>query len=143
MEYFEVYAANHGIDGVAYILQLDGYSYYMMNIVDYLIGNTDRHWGNWGLLIDNATNQPIRLYDLMDFNKAFEAYDTPEGAKCLTTPVKMTQKEAAVEAVKKIGLNQIKEVERKYFTDAARWEMFEKRLALLKNEEISPPENEV
>lgn len=22
--------------------------YYMMNIVDYLVGNTDRHWGNWG-----------------------------------------------------------------------------------------------
>ena len=124
MEYFEVYAANHGIDSMAYILQLDGYSYHMMNIVDYLIGNTDRHWGNWGLLMDNVTNRPIRLYDLMDFNKTFEAYDTLEGAKCLTTPEKMTQKEAAVEAVKTIGLNQIKEVDIKYFTDAAKWDNF-------------------
>ena len=26
----------------------------MMNILDYLVGNTDRHWENWGLLVDNA-----------------------------------------------------------------------------------------
>ena len=38
----------------------------MMNIIDYLTGNTDRHWGNWGLLIDNRTNQPVRLHDLID-----------------------------------------------------------------------------
>ena len=40
----------------------------MMNILDYLVGNTDRHWENWGLLVDNETNRPIRLHDLMDFN---------------------------------------------------------------------------
>lgn len=132
MEYFEVYAANHDISTMEYILQLDGYSYYMMNIVDYLIGNTDRHWGNWGMLIDNATNQPIRLYDLMDFNKTFQAYDNVEGANCLTTSVRITQKEAAVEAVKAIGLNQIKDVNSQWFADAATREMFDKRLALLK-----------
>ena len=45
-EVFEIYAVNHGIDAMKYILDLDGYSYYMMNILDYLIGNTDRHWRN-------------------------------------------------------------------------------------------------
>ena len=35
------------------ILKLDAYNYYMMNIIDYLTGNTDRHWGNWGVLVDN------------------------------------------------------------------------------------------
>lgn len=62
---------NHEIDKMEYILKLDGYSYYMMNVIDYLIGNTDRHWGNRGLLVKNETNQPVRLYDLMDFNKAY------------------------------------------------------------------------
>ena len=66
------------------ILELDAPGYYMMNILDYLVGNTDRHWENWGLLVDNETNQPIRLHDLMDFNRAFQQYDTPEGANCLT-----------------------------------------------------------
>ena len=132
MEYFEVYACNHEIDTMQYILQLDGYSYYMMNIIDYLIGNTDRHWGNWGLLIDNETNQPIRLYDLMDFNKAFQAYDTPDGANCLTTKAKMTQRQAAIEAVKKVGLNQVKEVDLAWFTDKAARGMFEERLRILR-----------
>lgn len=132
MEYFEIYAANHDFDSMEYILKLDSYSYYMMNIVDYLIGNTDRHWGNWGMLVDNATNHPVRLYDLMDFNKAFGSYDTLEGANCLTTKKKQTQKQAALEAVQMIGLNQMKEVDLQWFTDDKRREMFEKRLALLR-----------
>lgn len=131
MEYFEVYAANHEINALEYILQLDGYSYYMMNIIDYLIGNTDRHWGNWGVLVDNNTNQPIRLYDLMDFNKAFQAYDTLEGANCLTTNKKQSQKEAALAAVKEVGLNRIKDVDPVWFPNDSIREMFQRRLALL------------
>lgn len=132
MEYFEIYAMNYDLDKMESILTLDGYSYYMMNIIDYLIGNTDRHWGNWGVLVDNETNQPLRLYDLMDFNKAFQAYDTIEGANCLTTEKKMTQKEAALMAVEKIGLNQVKEVQRQWFREQSLWEMFSERLHLLK-----------
>lgn len=133
MESFELYAMNHGIDKMQYILNLDGYSYYMMNILDYLIGNTDRHWGNWGMLIDNKSNQPIRLYDLMDFNKAFQAYDKIEGANCLTTKKNQTQKETAIEAVKNIGLNQTREISPQWFNDNARKNMFYERLTLLKN----------
>ena len=129
MEYFEVYCINHEIDKMQYLLNLDAY---MMNIMDYLIGNTDRHWGNWGLLVDNETNKPVRLYDLMDFNKAFQAYDTVEGVNCLTAPNKMSQKEAAIEAVQKIGLNQISEVDYKWFSDNSQREMFIDRLEILK-----------
>ena len=89
----------------------------MMNILDYLIGNTDRHRGNWGFLVDNRTNKPVRLYDLMDFNKAFQAYEGIDGANCLTTEKKMTQKEAAVEAVLRVGLNQIREVLPEWFVE--------------------------
>ncbi len=131
MEYFEIYAMNHEIDKMEYILQLDGYSYYMMNVIDYLIGNTDRHWGNWGLLVENETNQPVRLYDLMDFNQAFHSYDTIEGANCLTTMKKQSQKEAAIEAVNKVGLNQIREVLPEWFEDEKTEQMFFQRLKLL------------
>lgn len=119
-----------------YILRLDRQGYYMMNIVDYLVGNTDRHWGNWGVLIDNATNKPLRLHDLMDFNQSFRAYDQMDGANCLPAHVfgqKMTQKEAAVEAVRRIGLNQIREVDSAVFARLPQYErMFRERLALLK-----------
>lgn len=114
-EHFEIYAVNHDMEALDFILQLDGYPYYMMNILDYLVGNTDRHWGNWGLLVDNLSNQPLRLYDLMDFNRAFYSYETLDGGRCLTNPHYANQKEAAVDAVRKIGLNQIQEIDEKWF----------------------------
>lgn len=132
MEYFTIYAENHGISVSSYIENLDGYSFHMMNILDYLIGNTDRHWGNWGVLVDNKTNQPLRLYDLMDFNKSFECYETLDGGRCLTRK-NMTQKQAAIEGVEKVGLNQIKEVKKEWFDDMERWEMFQRRLSVLKD----------
>lgn len=135
-EAFDIYALNHDLDAHKYILELDGYSYYMMNILDYLIGNTDRHWGNWGLLIDNQTNLPLRLHDLMDFNKAFSSYTTMEGANCLTTGrlAGQSQKEAALYAVNQVGLNQTSEINRDWFESRGDlYEMLQKRLELLKN----------
>ena len=78
------------------ILKLDAYNYYMMNIIDYLTGNTDRHWGNWGVLVDNENNKALCLHKLMDFNQAFHAYDTMEGANALSLfRAGVTQQEAA------------------------------------------------
>ncbi len=68
----------------------------------------------------------------MDFNKAFQAYDSMEGANCLTSPRKLSQKDAAIEAVKVIGLNQIKEVDLQWFSDERMREVFEKRLEILR-----------
>ena len=107
----------------------------MMNIVDYLVGNTDRHWGNWGVLVDNRNNRPLRLHDLMDFNQAFRAYDTLDGANCLTAfRVRMTQREAAIQAVQQIGLNQLCEVDSAVFARLPQYEpMFRQRLELLRS----------
>ena len=134
-EAFEIYAVNHDIDPMEYILNLDAYSFYMMNILDYLVGNTDRHWGNWGFLVDNKTGQALRLHDLMDFNQSFLEYDTPEGAGCQTiNNRKISQREAALEAVQKVGLNQIAEVKEEWFEDRkADFLMFRQRLQQLIN----------
>lgn len=105
----------------------------MMNLIDYLVGNTDHHWGNWGFLVDNATNRLERLYPLMDFNKAFSAYDSIEGARCQITERKLSQCDAALEAVQAIGLNQIAQVKEDWFDEPEWWEMFCKRLALVKD----------
>lgn len=129
----ELYCLNHDIDKMQFILKKDEYSYYMMNIIDYLIGNVDRHWENWGFVVDNANNKMEKLYPLMDFNKAFLAYDTLEGALCQTTEEKISQKQAAVLAVQRIGLNQIKEVDEAWFDDKTIAEMFFARLKVLKN----------
>ncbi len=75
----------------------------------------------------------MKLHKLMDFNRAFYSYDTLDGANCQTVfGEKMTQKEAAVQAVKKIGLNQISEIER-YFGLLPEYKgMFERRYGLLR-----------
>lgn len=135
MEAFEIYSQNHNRNTAKYIKSLDRHNYYMMNIIDYLVGNTDRHWGNWGVLINNKNNKPVGIHKLMDFNQAFHAYDTLEGANCQTVFCKkMTQKEAAVLAVKSVGLNQICEVRKECFSSLPQYyDMFAKRLEFLKN----------
>ena len=133
IEYFEIYCKNQETDCMEYILNLDGYSYYMMNIIDYLVGNTDRHWSNWGLLVDNETNKPIRLYDLMDFNRAFQSYDTVDGTGCLTSKKKMSQRQAAEEAVSEIGLPMIAEIDPEWFKEENIKDMFFKRLRVLQS----------
>lgn len=132
-EAFEVYAVNHEIDVMQYLLKLDAFSFYMMNILDYLVGNTDRHWGNWGLLMDNETGEMLRLHDLMDFNQAFSSYDSEDGAGCQTIPGRrITQREAALEAVRQIGVNQVAEVDSAWFSEEPDLErMFRRRLAVL------------
>lgn len=134
MEFFEIYSMNHDRNTQKYVLSLDRHNYYMMNIIDYLVGNTDRHWGNWGVLIRNATNRPVRLHPLMDFNQSFHAYDREEGANCQTLFGRgRNQREAAQEAVKKIGLNQIREVKQEIFSEMPQYyEMFQRRLELLR-----------
>ncbi len=131
---FDVYACNHGLNTVDECIRIDKKTYYGMNIIDYLVGNTDRHPENWGFMVDNATNDYISLYPLMDFNQSFYSYETIDGANCQTVYSKrMTQKEAAEEAVRQVGLNQIQEVDPAIFGNEDEWrEMFYKRLDALR-----------
>ena len=107
-EYVDIHAANAGTTLEAIVNRRDRYGFHMMNMVDYLVGNTDRHWGNWGFWVDNRTNRLEKLHPLMDFNKAFQAYDSVEGARCLTLRGRnVSQREAAETGVRAVGLNQI------------------------------------
>ena len=131
---FDIYACNHDLDTLEVCKELDPVTYYGMNILDYLTGNTDRHPENWGFLVDNRTNEYVSLYPLMDFNQCFLAYDNLEGAKCQTVfPEQMSQREAAQEAVKHIGLRMVREMDMKKFGDMKKEAaMFQMRLEELK-----------
>ncbi|MBQ3544871.1 MAG: hypothetical protein IJA34_07805 [Lachnospiraceae bacterium] len=134
---FEIYAANNDINIFEEFDRIDPITFYGMNILDYLTGNTDRHPENWGVLVDNETNEYLSLYPLMDFNQCFLAYGNINGANCQTVyPRKLNQREAAIEAVKKIGLRQIKEIDYSDFKDMDKEkEMFKLRLEELKKYE--------
>lgn len=135
MEFIDIYCVNHDMDRMEFILKKDAYSYHMMNIIDYLIGNTDRHWGNWGFWVDNKTNKVTKLHSLMDYNKAFLSYEKLSGARCQTSDRPLSQQQAAAEAVQKIGLNQIKKVDPAWFADEKMKEMFCQRLDYLQSVE--------
>ena len=132
---FEIYALNHDLNVLNECLRIDKETYYGMNILDYLVGNIDRHPENWGFWVDNRTNEYVSLYPIMDFNQSFGSYDTIDGANCQTVyPEKKTQREAAIEAVKHVGLHQIKDIDEEIFEDMTVWkEMFFRRLEELKN----------
>lgn len=130
----DIYACNHDFDTIDLCKRLDPITYYGMNILDYLIGNTDRHPENWGFLVDNNTNEVISLYPLMDFNQSFLSYDNIDGARCQTVGKRvLSQREAAIEAVKCIGLRQMKEMDMSKFGEMKQEaKMFERRLSELK-----------
>ena len=132
---FEIYALNHDLNVLNECLRIDKETYYGMNILDYLVGNIDRHPENWGFLVDNRTNEYVSLYPIMDFNQSFGSYDTIDGANCQTVyPEKKTQREAAIEAVRHVGMHQIKDIDEEIFEDMTVWkEMFFRRLEELKN----------
>ena len=134
IESVDIYAANRDTTAHSIVMRRDPYGYHMMNIVDYLVGNTDRHWGNWGFWADNATNRLTKLYPLMDFNRAFGAYDTLEGARCQTAPTLQSQMEAALCGVRQIGLNQIAPISDDWFDCADRRAMLHRRLRALQDE---------
>lgn len=137
MEDFDIYCANQEMDLYIYVKELDSDNYYRMNLIDYLIGNTDRHMGNWGLLIENSTNQPIKLHPLMDFNHSFEGYDNLDGGRCLTEKPVLSQRQAAIEAVERLGnLSMLRKLPY-YLFDEYGYEkekkMFLKRMEILDN----------
>ena len=69
----------------------------------------------------------------MDFNQCFLSYDNIEGANCQTVlPERMTQREAAIDAVKCIGLRQIREMDMSKFGDMEK----EAEMFLLRLEEL-------
>ena len=131
---FDIYAGNHDLHTIEECKRIDSVTFYGMNILDYLVGNTDRHPENWGFLVDNKTNQCISLYPIMDLNQSFKNYDTIDGANCQTLfPEIKSQREAAIEAVRQVKLRQKKEIDPQIFDIAPEWkEMFFQRLAILK-----------
>ena len=70
-----------------------------------MIGDSDKHWGNWGLLYNE--NGIIGISPLMDFNHAFESI--PESPslthKIFDIKSTTTQLEAALEALEHVSYN--------------------------------------
>ena len=52
------------------------------------------------------------------------------------SPQPMSQMDAALEAVRRIGLNQKEEIKKEWFSDPNQWKMFQKRMDVLMNTQL-------
>lgn len=93
-EDFRIFNAYHDIDEFK-ALQPFMHDVNQMNVADYIIGNSDRHEGNWGFLIDNATGELLKFLPLMDHDHAFINQDL----LCQPFDGEKTLKEVAAESV--------------------------------------------
>ncbi|MDR0949335.1 MAG: hypothetical protein LBM69_07465 [Lachnospiraceae bacterium] len=50
-----------------------GNDFHQMNVVDYLVENSDRHGQNWGFYMSNKTGDLTKLHPLYDHNNAFDS----------------------------------------------------------------------
>ena len=96
-EEYAVYCENNGINPYQSISENYPEQYTEMILADYLLGNTDRHIGNWGVLYDANTMELIGLHPLMDHDRAF----SNEDLKTQTTECDIMMKDA----VQKLSLN--------------------------------------
>ena len=79
------------------------HAFLKMQIADYLIGNTDRHWENWELWFSD--DRKLVFGKLMDFNHAFEATEETMNLPYQVVYGKtVSQKDAAIEAVRQLGM---------------------------------------
>ena len=95
-----------------YDLDVECKEYWLMNLADYLVGNSDRHQDNWGYLFDE-NNEIIGFAPIFDFNHSFEA--SPDFT-CMPEQLlgrKRNSITAAKEAVQRLGiqLEFVKEVD--------------------------------
>lgn len=100
-EDFQMYCAYHDMDEFEYIRQYDPDSYYTMQIVDYILGNEDRHGANFGFFMDNQTGKLLHLYPLMDHDHAFS---NDKDIPSQTSEMDCTLFEAARDACKHIHI---------------------------------------
>lgn len=68
MNYYAGYCNRNKINLYAWLEQQK--DYYNMLIIDYLINNTDRHTGNWGVYFNANTGVVLGLHPLFDHNLA-------------------------------------------------------------------------
>jgi len=116
--HFKQWCHENNLNPIEEVKKIDAKGYYIMNIMTYLIGDSDKHDGNWGFFRDNDTGKLLGLHPLFDFNNAFDNYNLKDGGICIPEIIPNTdsdyppfivtksQKEAALEGIKHVQLIQ-------------------------------------
>lgn len=130
-EDFQVYCGRHNKNEYDLVKQIDSANYYKMQVADYILGNEDRHGGNFGFFMDNRNGNISGLYPLMDHDHAFS---DEEDIPSQTSEEDETLRQAAYKAIGhvKLDFDKIMEMERPEDLEEKQWETVLKRCRKLK-----------
>lgn len=95
--YVDIWCMNHDIE-FSDLLIKHKRQFDMMNLADYLVGNSDEHPDNWGIVYDNDMNI-LDVSPIMDFDHAFEASDDVICQPAAYLGMHITQKEYAMAVI--------------------------------------------
>ena len=125
-EDFQVYCGRHGKNEYDLVKQIDAANYYKMQVADYILGNEDRHGGNFGFFMDNQNGKLLGLYPLMDHDHAFS---DEEAIPSQTSERNETLRQAAQEAITHVNLDfdKVTEMERPEDLEEGQWKAVLKR----------------
>lgn len=121
---FSTYCNVHDMDFYKEIMKIDAENVYKMWIVDYLISNPDRHGMNWGFFYKADTMEILGCHPLYDHNNAFDTkYMQNEDSDYLFN-TKMSMREAAEHAMKKVDFHFYREFTREDFITERQYKTF-------------------
>lgn len=155
--HFNRWCFENNKNAIAEVKKIDAAGYYAMNVMTYLIGNSDNHDGNWGFFRDNETGKLISLHPLFDFNCAFDNYNLPDGGSCIPEnithyeegddfgfpfEVTISLREAALEGIKHIDLKQLAPVTSDMFLSMDDFRVFQHRCSELGIQLMKAPLND-
>ena len=129
-EEFAVWCANQEIDDeYEEAKRRDEKSYYEMQIVDYILNNSDRHVGNWGFYFDVEENKLQGMYPLMDHDHSFDEEETlmsqTNEGKTLLEAARIAQ------AQLNLPVKDILEIPKPEYLMDNEWEQVRKRVMML------------
>lgn len=75
-EYVKRYCDNHGMDFLEFVKDNYASEFADMAVIDYCLGNPDRHWNNFGFLVDTETNKIKSFGPIFDNNQALIIFET-------------------------------------------------------------------
>jgi hypothetical protein len=103
--------------------------FHKMNVVDYVVGNEDRHGQNWGFYMGNKSGDLTMLHPLYDHNNAFgeENIDDIEGGASIIMSGH-SKFEVAKYSIRKCDLRLVEDIKKSVFVNGKHMEMLCRRM---------------
>lgn len=130
---FGVFCEHYHLDPIATAMEISPQQYHEMQVIDYILNNSDRHGQNWGFYMDNASGKLAGMALHFDHDKAF---NRNREIMSLTSLIPVTMKEAALNSLpqSKVHPERLTGMEKPPTMTAPQWLGVQKRTKALLEE---------